>query len=83
MDWASGVSRQTVTRAINGMSGISEETRQRVMQIVEELGYRPNRFAIDLSRQRTHAVGLIIGTFRNPYYAQLADAVVSELRSRN
>ncbi|MHC6231973.1 LacI family DNA-binding transcriptional regulator [Arthrobacter sp. MMS24-T111] len=80
---AAGVSRQTVTRAINDMAEISEETRQRVMKTVEELGYRPNRFAIDLSRQRTHAVGLIVGTFRNPYYAQLADAFVTELRRRD
>ncbi|MGR0161137.1 LacI family DNA-binding transcriptional regulator [Paenarthrobacter nitroguajacolicus] len=80
---AAGVSRQTVTRAINEMPEISEETRARVMRTVEELGYRPNRFAIDLSRQRTHAVGLIVGTFRNPYYAQLADAFVAELRSRD
>jgi LacI family transcriptional regulator len=79
---AAGVSRQTVTRAINDMADISEQTRLRVMQTVEDLGYRPNRFAIDLSRQRTRAVGLIIGTFRNPYYAQLADAVISEFRSR-
>jgi LacI family transcriptional regulator len=79
---AAGVSRQTVTRAINEMSDISEQTRLRVMQTVDELGYRPNRFAIDLSRQRTQAIGLIIGTFQNPYYAQLADAVVSEFRSR-
>jgi LacI family transcriptional regulator len=80
---AAGVSRQTVTRAINEMPDISEQTRQRVMATVDELGYRPNRFAIDLSRQRTLAVGLIIGTFRNPYYAQLADAFVAELRGRD
>jgi LacI family transcriptional regulator len=79
---AAGVSRQTVTRAINEMPDISEQTRLRVMETVDELGYRPNRFAIDLSRQRTLAVGLIIGTFRNPYYAQLADAFVIELRRR-
>ncbi|BEL04448.1 LacI family DNA-binding transcriptional regulator [Actinoplanes sichuanensis] len=80
---AAGVSRQTVTRAINDMADISEETRQRVMKTVEELGYRPNRFAIELSRQRTLSVGLIIGTFRNPYYAQLADAFVNELQRRD
>lgn len=79
---AAGVSRQTVTRAINNMADISEATRERVMQTVEELGYRPNRFAIDLSRQRTPAIGLILGTFRNPYYAQLADDFVTELRKR-
>ncbi|GLY06408.1 LacI family DNA-binding transcriptional regulator [Actinoplanes sp. NBRC 101535] len=80
---AAGVSRQTVTRAINDMADISRETRERVMKTVEELGYRPNRFAIELSRQRTLSVGLIIGTFRNPYYAQLADAFVNELQRRD
>jgi LacI family transcriptional regulator len=80
---AAGVSRQTVTRAINEMADISVETRARVMKTVEELGYRPNRFAIDLSRQRTHAVGLLVGSFRNPYYAQLADSFISELRKRD
>ncbi|SDX50883.1 transcriptional regulator, LacI family [Arthrobacter sp. cf158] len=80
---AAGVSRQTVTRAVNEMPEISEETRQRVMRTVEELGYRPNRFAIDLSRQRSLAIGLIVGTFHNPYYAQLADAFVTELRRRD
>lgn len=64
------------------MPEISQETRQHVMQVVEQLGYRPNRFAMDLSRRRTHAVGLVVGSFRNPYYAQLADAFVNELRSR-
>jgi len=80
---AAGVSRQTVTRAINEMPDISEETRRRVMQKVESLGYRPNRFAIDLSRQRTHAVGLVVGTFRNPYYGQLADSFIDELQRRD
>jgi len=80
---AAGVSRQTITRAINGMPEISEKTREHVLRTVEELGYRPNRFAIDLSKQRSHAVGLIVGTFQNPYYAQLADAFVTELRRRD
>jgi LacI family transcriptional regulator len=80
---AAGVSRQTVTRAINEMADISAETRERVMKTVRELGYRPNRFAIDLSRQRTHAVGLLVGSFRNPYYAQLADSFIVELQKRD
>lgn len=79
---AAGVSRQTVTRAINDMPEISAQTRERVMRTVDELGYRPNRFAIDLFKQRTHTIGLLVRTFRNPYFAELADAVINEMQRR-
>ena len=40
---AAGVSRQTVTRAMNGMPGISQATRERVQRLAAELGYTPAR----------------------------------------
>jgi DNA-binding LacI/PurR family transcriptional regulator len=40
-----GVSQQTVSRVINGKARVSEATRARVLQVIEELGYRPNRLA--------------------------------------
>jgi LacI family transcriptional regulator len=69
---AAGVSRQTVTRAMNAMSEITPETRDRVLRVSDELGYRPSRFASNLARQKHHSVGLVVATLRNPYYTELA-----------
>jgi LacI family transcriptional regulator len=70
---AAGVSRQTVTRAVNGHSDISSDTRERVLRAAAELGYRPSRFARSLvSRHKRVAVGLVVASFRNPYYTDMA-----------
>jgi DNA-binding LacI/PurR family transcriptional regulator len=55
-----GVSRQTVSRVINDKPGVADETRQRVRQTIEDLGYRPNLAARGLSRNQTHTVGFVI-----------------------
>ncbi|PUB27601.1 LacI family transcriptional regulator [Promicromonospora sp. AC04] len=69
---AAGVSRQTVTRAMNGMPRISEETRARVLEAGERLGYRPNRFASNLARSsKAKTVAFVVDSFRNPYYSEL------------
>ncbi|MET9244020.1 LacI family DNA-binding transcriptional regulator [Nonomuraea sp. NPDC003709] len=44
-----GVSQQTVSRVINGKTRVSESTRAKVMQVIAELGYRPNRLARTLA----------------------------------
>ncbi len=56
-----GVSRTTVSFVLNGVkqAGISEETRQRVLAAVEELGYVPDAAAQALARGRTHTIGLV------------------------
>jgi LacI family transcriptional regulator len=70
---AAGVSRQTVTRALNGLGDVSPETRERVQRISEELGYRPNRYARSLvGRTFPHTLGLLVASFRNPYYTDIA-----------
>lgn len=78
-----GVSRQTVTRAMNGMDDIKESTRQRVVDAAERLGYRPSRFARNLvTRKKTHALGLVIASFRNPYYTDIAADMLAEAAER-
>ncbi|WP_062214458.1 LacI family DNA-binding transcriptional regulator [Streptomyces sp. NBRC 109706] len=73
---AAGVSRQTVTRAMNAMAEITPATREKVLRVSEELGYRPSRFASNLARQKHHSLGLVVGTLRNPYYTDLAADVL-------
>jgi DNA-binding LacI/PurR family transcriptional regulator len=72
---AAGVSRQTVTRAMNGMSGISAATKQRVLAEAERLDYRPSRFGRGLVTGGEHQLGLVVNDLRNPYTPQLASAV--------
>ncbi|MFE7077338.1 LacI family DNA-binding transcriptional regulator [Streptomyces sp. NPDC057620] len=80
---AAGVSRQTVTRAVNDTGRISPATRRRVLEAAEALGYRPSRFASNLaSRRRSHAIGLVIASFRNPYYTELAAEVLDVAAAR-
>ena len=54
-----GVSAQTVSRAINNRPRISEQTRERVLQVAKKLNYRPNKTAQALVRQRAHLVEII------------------------
>jgi LacI family transcriptional regulator len=78
-----GVSRQTVTRAMNDMDDISEATRQKVLSAVERLGYRPSRHARSLvTREKTHALGLVVASFRNPYFTEIAADLLSAATER-
>jgi LacI family transcriptional regulator len=70
-----GVSRQTVTRALNGLPDISAATRARVVDAARQLNYRPNRAAQGLVRGQDVAIGLVVEDFRNPYYPELASAL--------
>jgi len=55
-----GVSRQTVSRVINNRPDVATDTRQRVLQIIDEIEYRPSAVARSLSKQRTYNFGLVI-----------------------
>ena len=56
---AAGVSTQTVSRVMNKYSYVSEETRQRVEEVVEELGYNPSTLARSLIQQRSYTLGVV------------------------
>lgn len=54
-----GVSTQTVSRVLNNRSYVSEDTRTRVQEVIDDLGYSPNVFARNLSRGRSNTIGVI------------------------
>jgi LacI family transcriptional regulator len=70
-----GVSIKTVSRVINQEGEISDGTRQRVMQIVEHLGYRPNLVARSLVTRRTGIIGLVIPDITNPFFSEITRGV--------
>src|SRR5690349_9359488 len=55
-----GVSTQTISRVINERPDVSPETRKRVQEIINEVGYRPSALARSLIRQRSHTLGIVI-----------------------
>jgi len=71
-----GVSIKTVSNVINDYPYIRPETRQRVLDAIDSLGYRPNLSARGLRSGRTGVISLIIPDLRNAYFAELADAVM-------
>src|ERR1700716_135438 len=54
-----GVSSQTVSRVINGSPKVRESTRNRVLEVVAALKFRPNRMAQNLASRRSNLIGLI------------------------
>ncbi|MEZ4727053.1 MAG: LacI family DNA-binding transcriptional regulator [Caldilineaceae bacterium] len=72
---AAGVSRQTVSRAMNDKGEISPETKERVMRAIDELGYVPNRMAQGMVTRSTRTIGLIIGDVMNLFFAEVARGV--------
>src|SRR5512136_1953547 len=80
-----GVSRATVSYVINGLADvqvpISEQTRRRVLEAIEELGYEPDARAQPLRSGSTKTIGLILPDIRNPHFWQTADGVEQEIRA--
>ncbi|WP_326690207.1 MULTISPECIES: LacI family DNA-binding transcriptional regulator [unclassified Streptomyces] len=77
-----GVSVATVSRVLNGHSGVRDETRSRVLDAVAELRYRPNTLARSLRTDQTRTLGLVISDVLNPFFTELARAVEDAARSR-
>src|SRR5690606_37428492 len=67
-----GVSISTVSRVLTGNAPVSKELHRRVVEAIEELGYRPNALARGLRIRRTAVLGLIVPDIANPVFSQLA-----------
>jgi len=73
-----GVSQPTVSRVLNNSSTtipVSEETRQKVLEAVKALGYRPNMTARSLRTQRTQMIALMIADISNAFYHPIARTI--------
>jgi len=66
------VSAMTVSRVINNSGRISEQTRQRVKKVMDEMHYVPNHMARSLVLQQTKLLFLLITDITNPFYTTVA-----------
>jgi LacI family transcriptional regulator len=72
-----GVSLMTVSRVVNDKGEIRHETRQRVQEVIERLGYRPSGIARSLAGGQTYTIGLVVPDIANPYFSGIAHGVTS------
>jgi DNA-binding LacI/PurR family transcriptional regulator len=70
-----GVSPATVSRVLNGDPRVGESYGARVRDAVQELGYRPNRLARGLRRQRSAAIGVVVSDIENPHFSIAVRAI--------
>ena len=73
---AAGVSTSTVSNVLNGRSDrMVPATRDRITQVIAELGYRPNRAARQLRNGRTQTIGLVVPSVGNPFWGAFAHEI--------
>jgi LacI family transcriptional regulator len=69
------VSRGTVDRALNGRSGIRNETRERIRQVAEQYNYTPHLIASSLSKGKSMSIGVILFDLKNRYFSQISNTI--------
>lgn len=74
---AAGVSAMTVSNVINGHPNVRPETRAKVRDAMDRLGYRVNVAARNLRKGRTGTIGLAVPDVGSAYYGRLAAAVIA------
>lgn len=77
---AAGVGKSTVSNVLTGKGSVSEETRQRILRFAEEMNYRPNLVARNLSQHKTFIIALVLPAITNPFYPETMEEVEKIVR---
>jgi len=70
-----GVSAATVSRAVNGSGPVSIETRAIIDRVINESGFRPNSIGRQLKTARTHTIGVLVPSLKNPIFADAVNGI--------
>jgi LacI family transcriptional regulator len=73
------VSRATASLVLRNSPLVADETRDRVLETMQRLGYVYNRGAARLRTQKSYTIGLVVPDISNPFYAELTVAIEHEL----
>ncbi|RME53906.1 MAG: LacI family transcriptional regulator, partial [Caldilineae bacterium] len=80
---AAGVGISTVSRVLNESQNVRPETRRRVLDAIEALGYKPNIMARNLSRTRIQTVGVVLSYLTNPFQVAVLQGIEKTLSPAN
>lgn len=75
-------STATVSLALSGNERIRLETRQRILDIADQLGYTPSYIAQSLSKRNTNTLGLIVPNISNPVFSQMVSGIETYANSK-
>jgi LacI family transcriptional regulator len=70
-----GVSLKTASRVLNRSKNVSPEKAEKIREVMEKLGYRPNELARGLKAKRSAAIGMIVPNLADPFFANAVRAV--------
>lgn len=76
-----GISRATVDRALNGKDRISPKTKNKILSVAKDLGYRKDMLARGLVKGKTMYIGVVVFDIRNHYFSQMVNAIELEART--
>lgn len=77
-----GVSKSLVSLVLRNSPGVSPGKREAVQRAIDELGYRPNAIARQLTERRTNMVGVLLNDLRNPWFVDCLDGLTSVLHEQ-
>ncbi len=77
----SGVSIATVSRVLNGYSNVNEKTRDKVLAVMNEMGYKPNAFARGLGLDTMKTIGILCADSSDAYLAKAVYYIEEALRA--
>ena len=79
----SGVSKSTVSRVLNNKDDVSETTREKVIEVMKDLNYKPNSSAKGLASQKTKTVGLVVSEITNSFFSMFVKGAEDKAMEEN
>ncbi|MEZ8087148.1 LacI family DNA-binding transcriptional regulator [Vibrio sp. 1S139] len=77
-----GVSQATVSRVLSGKGYTKEDTKQKVMDAIAQLNYRPNAYARTLNNSRANLIGILLPSANYPIYLELLNHLVQACKAK-
>jgi LacI family transcriptional regulator len=74
-----GVGVSTVSRVLNNHADVKEETRQKVLEAIQELNYIPNNSARNLKRNTSNSVGVLVKGIHNPFFSRMIKSIEEKI----
>ena len=75
-----GINVSTVSRALRGLDGVSPDLKEKIQQMAEERGYRPNPFAVSLRYDTTHIIGIVVPDISFNHYAHIMKRIEADAK---